>query len=93
MKSKFSPGQVLKHRQSKSIWVIVDVSKPYKPKNKKHEGIQWGETITVVGNCLYTGGPEKDYWFVGKNDTWFIDIDQDGKTKYFSDQWEIVARV
>ena len=93
MKNKFKPGQVLKHRQSKSIWVIVDVSKPYKPNTKDFDGSDWGKTITVVGNCLYTGDTEKDYWFVGKNDTWFIDIDQDGKTKYFSDQWEIVARV
>ena len=92
MQNPFKPGQIVRHESSNSVWVIVDVSNPQKPR-KDLDGINWGTTITVVGNCLYTGHPDCDYWKPGSNDIWFIDVDRDGKTKYFSDQWKIIARV
>lgn len=89
MKNKFTTGQILRHIKSQSIWLVVDVSAA-----PEHRHFEREKTITVVGNCLYTGRViDCEYWKPGYNDTWFVDIaDKDGEAKYFSDQWEIIAR-
>ena len=88
MKNKFTTGQVLRHIKSQSIWLVVDVSTA-----PEHQHLEGEKTVTVVGNCLYTGRViDCEYWKPGCNDTWFVDIDNDRQAKYFSDQWEIIAR-
>jgi hypothetical protein len=88
MKNKFIKGQVLRHVKSQSIWIIIET---FEPDSKPAK--YWGKTITIVGNCLYSGRPLNcEYWKPGQNDTWLVDVDNDGKTKYFSDQWEILVR-
>ena len=86
----FKPGNILRHKSSLSMWLIIDnkeLEDREKPNSSFHD--YWGQTSQIEAYCLYSG-PKADWWKAGQNDTWFIDNDRNKETNYFSAQWEAI---
>ncbi len=90
MKNKFKTGQIIKHKRTRSVWLIHKVCKP---KEIRYSDNKIHMTQQIDATCFYTGSSgKKSYWIVGQPDSWVLDIDDTGSIKYFEDQWKIISR-
>jgi hypothetical protein len=85
----FKPGNIMRHKSSDSMWIIIDVKDLGEQEKKGIMYDYWGRTSQIDAYCLYTG-PKADWWKAGENDIWFVDNDRNEETNYFSSQWEVV---
>jgi hypothetical protein len=85
----FKPGNIMRHKSSDSMWIIIDVKDLGEQEKKGIMYDYWGKTSQIDAHCLYTG-PKADWWKAGENDIWFVDNDRNEETNYFSSQWEVV---
>mgnify|MGYP003117280877 FL=1 len=85
----FKPGQIIKHKSTDSLWIVVEINAP---KETTFSHGYKSMTMQVDAVCLYTGkrNYRDSYWSVGQLDSWIVDIDKEGNANYFIEMWEII---